>query len=79
VQTSFSKLLAEGEGEAMTDEPDTISITVASVMVVLMVDVYRTLVSSGILTQGDAIARLEKLSTEVSGLAANAGSRSTAD
>jgi len=57
----------------MTDEPDTTGITVASVMVVLFADVYRLLVERGTLTQGDAIARLERLSREVAALADNAG------
>jgi hypothetical protein len=57
----------------MTDEPDILGITLTSVMVVLIADIYKTLVDRGILTQGDAIARLEHLSRDVSKTAADPG------
>jgi hypothetical protein len=46
----------------------------AGAMVALIDDVYKVLVEKGILTQGDAIARLEKVSNEV--MASNTGSSS---
>ena len=56
----------------MTDDHE-VGITVSSVMLVLVADIYKVLVDRGLLTQGDAIARLERLSSDVSKTAADPG------
>jgi hypothetical protein len=54
-----------GKKLAEKNKPDLTGVVAAGAMVVLIGDIYRVLVEKGLLTQGDAISRLEKLSSEV--------------
>ena len=42
-------------------------------MLVLVADIYKVLIDGGLIAQGDAIARLERLSRDVSKTAADPG------
>jgi secreted Zn-dependent insulinase-like peptidase len=54
-----------GEGLAKANEPDMTNNARSSACIELISDIYKLLIEKQILTQGDAVARLEKVSNAV--------------